>query len=96
MMRIALKVAYVDGREQAVMVSGPDLIAFERQFDKPMTTISSGRIEYLYWATWHSLKRRNLVTAEFDEWVDTVDGVTDDEAGSADLPPLESKQPIGS
>ena len=33
MMRIALKVEYVDGSGAEVMASAPDLIAFERHYD---------------------------------------------------------------
>lgn len=96
MMRIALKVTYSDGREQAVMVSAPDLIAFERTYDKPMSVIGSGRIEYLYYVAWHSLKRRSLTDLEFDPWLETIESVTDDKDGGAEIAPLESKQPIGS
>ena len=95
MMRIALKVAYVDGREQAVMVSAPDLIAFERQFDKPMTVIGTGRMEYLWWTTWHAAKRRNLTDLDFDAWINTVDALADDPEGGAEIAPLGSPQPIG-
>ena len=96
MMRIALKVTYSDGREQAVMVSAPDLIAFERQYDKPMTVIGSGRIEYLYYVAWHFLKRRSLTDLEFDSWLDTVDSVSDDPEGDAEVIPLENTPLIGS
>lgn len=96
MMRIALQVTYSDGRVQPVMVSAPDLIAFERHYDKPMTAISTGRIEYLYWVAWHSLKRRSLTGVEFDEWIESVDLVGDDPNGGAEIVPLESPQPIGS
>lgn len=96
MMRIALKVTYVDGREQAVMVSAPDLIAFERTYDKAMTVISTGRIEYLYWVAWHSLTRRKLITLEFDPWIESVDSITDDPDGGAEIVPLESQPHIGS
>lgn len=96
MMRIALQVTYSDGRVQAVMVSAPDLIAFERHYDKAMTAISTGRIEYLYWVAWHALTRKSLTTADFDAWVDTVDIVTDDPNGGAEIAPLESPQRTGS
>lgn len=89
MMRIALLVKYGDGREQAVMVSAPDLIAFERQYDKPTSAVgSTGRLEYLYWVAWHASKRTGLVSADFDEWLTTVDMVADDPNAEVEIAPL--------
>ena len=96
MMRIALKVTYTDGREQAVLVSAPDLIGFERHYDKPMTIIGTGRIEYLWWVAWHATKRKSLTDLDFDAWIETVDTVADDPNGTAEIVPLENTQPIGS
>ena len=95
MMRIALKVTYTDGREQAVMVSAPDLIGFERQYDKPMTIIGTGRIEYLYWVAWHATKRNALTDLDFAACIETVDSGADDPNGTAEIVPLENPQPTG-
>lgn len=95
MMRIALKVKFEDGREQAVMVSAPDLIAFERQYDKPTSAVAGGRIEYLWWVAWHAMKRLTLTSLDFDAWVLTVGEITDDVDAGKELPPLGSSQPIG-
>lgn len=96
MLRIPLKVQFSDGREQTVVVSAPDCIAFERHFDKPMTEITTGRMEYLWWVTWHALRRADKATLEsFDEWVDSVGMISDDSETSADFVPLESSQPTG-
>lgn len=90
MMRIALLVKYGDGREQAVMVSAPDLIAFEREYDKPTSAVgSTGRLEYLYWVAWHASKRQNLTALAFDDWLATVDGVADDPNVEVEIAPLE-------
>lgn len=95
MMRIALKVTYADGREQAVMVSAPDLIGFERSYDKPMTVIGTGRIEYLWWVAWHATKRKALTDLDFEAWIETVDTVADDPNGGAEIAPLETRPDIG-
>lgn len=95
MLRIPLKVTYSDGREQAVIVSAPDCIAFERQYDKPAPQIVSGRMEYLWWTTWHACKRVGLTADEFDTWVNGVGFVADDESTEAEPVPLASDQPIG-
>lgn len=96
MMRIALKVEYADGSGAEVMASAPDLIAFERHFDKPMMVFAEDvRIEYLLWLAWTSLKRKNMVTADFDTWTDTVDAVIAGGDEEAEIVPLEMNQPIG-
>lgn len=95
MLRIPLKVIYSDGREQAVIVSAPDCIAFERHFDRPATDITSGRLEYLWWTTWSALKRQNMTDLEFDSWSAVAGDVTDDSSADGDLAPLASSQPTG-
>lgn len=94
MMRLALSVKYADGSGADVVATAPDLIAFERKFDKAMAAIGSDpRIEYIMWLTWQALQRRKRVTADFDTWSDTVDEVT---VGEPDeIVPLEISQPIG-
>jgi len=94
-MKVALHVDYSDGSGVDVIATAPDLIAFERQFDKPFTIFAeSMRLEYVLWLGWHALKRQQLTTLEFDPWIETVGsvGLTD----SQEPPPLESGQPIGS
>lgn len=95
MLRIPLKVTFSDGREQAVIVSAPDCIAFERQYDKPAPLIVSGRMEYLWWTTWHACKRLGLTAQEFDEWIVDVGFIADDDDVEADPVPLASGQPTG-
>ena len=95
MMRIALKVKYEDGREQAVIVSAPDLIAFERKYDKPVTVISTGRVEYLWWVTWHAVNRLGHTTLDFDPWLLTVESIEDDDPQAQEIAPLASSQPTG-
>lgn len=96
MMRIALKVEYADGSGAEVMASAPDLIAFERHFDKPMMVFAEDvRIEYLLWLAWTSLKRKNMVADDFDTWIDSVDGVTVGDQADVEIVPLETSQPIG-
>lgn len=95
MLRIPLKVRYAEGREQPVLVSAPDLIAFERHFDKPMGQIGSGRMEYMWWTAHHALKRLGMTQLEFDPWLETVEAISDDDQEDSDLPPLERARPTG-
>jgi hypothetical protein len=96
MMRIALKVEYADGSGAEVMASAPDLIAFERHFDKPMMVFAEDvRIEYLLWLAWTALKRKNLVSKEFDAWTEDVEAVIAGGDAETEIVPLELSQPIG-
>jgi hypothetical protein len=93
-MRISLKVQYVDGSGAEVTASAPDLISFERHFDKPMAVFATEpRIEWLLFLAWTSLKRTNKVTEDFDPWTERVDQVIVGE--DEEIVPLENPQPIG-
>lgn len=82
MMRIALKVEYADGSGAETTATAPDLIAFERHYDKSMAVFGSDtRIEYILWLTWHALNRKKETALDFDAWVDTVDSVTAGDSG---------------
>ena len=94
MMRISLSVSYVDGSGAEVVATAPDLIAFERHFDKPMTVFASeARIEYILWIAWTAMTRRKMITTDFESWMDTVDSVVAGDTG--EVVPLESNQPTG-
>ncbi len=96
MMRLPLHVQYEDGSGVDVVASAPDLIAFERHFDKSMAVFSEQvRIEYMLWLTWTALKRKNLISVDFDPWSETVAAIEFGDTLEADLAPLESTQPIG-
>lgn len=95
MMRVALHVEYSDGSGVDVDATAPDLIAFERNFDKPFSAfVESVRLEYLLWLAWYAIKRRNKTELDFDPWSETVDSIVIGD--TADPVPLESKAPIGS
>jgi hypothetical protein len=95
MMKVALHVDYSDGSGVDVEATAPDLIAFERNFDKPFTVFAENlRLEYLVWLAWQTLKRQGKTSLEFDPWIETVGGIALGEA--VDPVPLESKAPTGS
>lgn len=82
MMRIDLKVEYADGSGVETTATAPDLIAFERHYDKSMAVFGTDtRIEYILWLTWHALNRKKETGLEFDPWVETVDSVTAGDSG---------------
>lgn len=95
MMRIALKVEYDDGSEAAVVAAAPDLIAFERHFDKPMTVFAdSPRVEWMLWLAWTALHRQGKTADAFDPWTEKISGIVFGEQ-QGDIVPLESSQPTG-
>ena len=90
MMRIALEVRYEDGAAVKVTAAAPDLIAFERHFDKPMAVFASDvRIEWLLWLAWTTLKRQGKTGLEFDPWTATVSEIVFGDQEEATVPPLE-------
>ncbi len=94
MIRIALQIQYNDERTELVTATAADAIAFERHFDKPISVINTGRIEYMWWIAWHAVTRSKKTELSFDEWLDTVGEVADEETD--DIVPLERSQFIGS
>ena len=95
MMQVALHVSYDVGSGADVTATAPDLIAFERHFDKPFTVFGQEmRLEYILWLAWRSLTRQKKTALEFDPWMETIDSVGLQEA--SEPPPLESGQSTGS
>lgn len=83
-MQIALTVANADGSEAKVTAKASDLIAFERNFDQSMTVFGDDkkvRVEWLLWLAWRASTREGLTKAEFDTWVDTIEGITVGDSG---------------
>lgn len=75
-MRIILRLEFVSGTEKEVAASAADLVAFEREFDQSVTSLSSDtKISHLLWLAWHSEKRRNETKLSFDDWIETVESV---------------------
>lgn len=94
-MRLLLHVDYLDGSGVDIEASTPDLIAFERQFDKPFTILGSGlRLEWLCWLAWTCLTRQKKTLDDFEKWLETISSVSF--RPEEDIVPLESNPRIGS
>lgn len=93
MIRIPLDITYANDTKEQVTAIGKDTIAFERQYDKPISALGT-RLEYMWFVAWHALKRTNKTELPFDDWLDTVGEIKDEEA--TDIVPLERSQPTGS
>jgi hypothetical protein len=94
MMKIMLAVKHADGSGADVEASVPDFIAFERRFDRPVSSFANDpRIEYMCYLAWHALYRQKKTSVEFDPWLETV---TDLMVGEeSDIVPLESNPSTG-
>ena len=95
MMRVPLHITYDDGSGVDVDATAPDLIAFERKFDKPFSIFANEmRLEYLLWLAWSTCRRKNNLADEFDPWCEKIDTVVVGDV--SDPVPLESPAPTGS
>jgi hypothetical protein len=90
-MRMKLKVTYNDGSGADVLVSAPDLVAFEREFDRSVARFESEiKFTDICWLAWHKLNRDGSA-GEFDKWLENLDGV---EVAEANEPvPLDKTAP---
>jgi hypothetical protein len=87
-MRMNMKVTYNDGAGVDVVVSAPDLVAFEREFDRSVARFESEvKFTDICWLAWHKLNR-DKKAGGFDEWLETLDGV--EIADSSEPVPLET------
>lgn len=93
-MKLNLTIEYADGSSDAATASTKDLSAFEETFDKAFVSGVSLKIKELGWLAWHALKRRGIVSKDFEPWWDSVEDV--DLKGAEDTVPLESSPSTGS
>jgi len=96
MLRLALHVDYDGGSSADVIASALDIVNFERKFNKPITVFAEEvRVEYLLELAYSALTRKKLTTLEFDEWADTITGITFGSEEDTEIVPLEKIQPTG-
>jgi hypothetical protein len=91
-MRMKLNVTYVDGSGADALVSAPDFVAFEREFDRSVARFESEvKFTDICWLAWHRLNRAGNV-GDFDTWLEKLDTV---EITEAEEPaPLDKTAPI--
>jgi hypothetical protein len=96
MLRLALHVDYDDGTGADVIASALDIVNFERKFDKSITVFADQvRVEYLLELAYSALSRKKLTTLSFDDWADTISGITFGNEADTEIVPLEKTPPIG-
>lgn len=96
MLRLALHVDYDDGSSADVIASALDIVNFERKFNKSITVFADEvRVEYLLELAYSALTRKKLTTLSFDDWADTISGITFGNEEDAEIVPLEKTPPTG-
>jgi hypothetical protein len=80
-MKMQMTVTYADGTGADLTVSAPDLVAFEREFDRSVARFESEiKFTDICWLAWHKL-HRDKKAGEFDAWLETLDSVEITESG---------------
>lgn len=79
-MKLTLRIEFADGTSKDVLVSAADMVAFEDKFNVSIAKLDDPRIGWLLYLAWHSEKRRQQTTLEYEAWLDVVEsvGATDD------------------
>lgn len=75
-MNFNLLVTFLDGSNVHTSGVASDLVAFEAQFDKSVSTLGHEvKITHLLWLAWHVEKRLGNTKNTFEKWVESVDTV---------------------
>lgn len=91
-MRFSLEVKYLDDTTAKTTIITADQVAFELEFDRPITSLAGDfRLSDACWLAWCSLRRGGLEET-FNQWLERVDEVS---AVEDDIVPLETSQPTG-
>lgn len=86
-MRINFTITYADGTAAEAVASVADQVAFEQATDRSIARLADDfRLTDACWLAWHALHRTGKTSAEFDAWLETVEGV---EIGQGRIVPLE-------
>ena len=93
-MRINLRVTYEDGSAVETAATTADLVAFENAFDRSVARLEVElRLTDICWLAWKSLSRQGKTAAEFDPWLESIDGVELTEGESNPVPLAPTGQP---
>lgn len=82
-MATKIRVTYTDGRSSDVLASARAQVETERHF-KGADNAGKNRIEASFYLAWASLRYAGKETAEFEQWLDTVEDAEEVEKTAAD------------
>jgi hypothetical protein len=90
-MRMKLNVTYADGSGVEAIVSAPDFVAFEREFDRSVARFETEvKFTDICWLAWHRLNREGTA-GDFDKWLENLDSV--EISDTAEPAPLDKTPP---
>jgi hypothetical protein len=91
---ITMQVKPKNAEARTVTAEPADMVAFEREFQKSITSLQSNVfLTDLFWLGWHAEKRTGATGLSFDEWVATLETI--EAVGGDDMVPLESSPSTG-
>ena len=86
-MQLRINITYADGSTVDASAATVDLVAWERNAQKPLPRLLDERyLSDMLWLAWHVLHRRKQVSEEFDVWLERVDTMTLGETEEDTLP----------
>jgi len=86
-MQLRIGITYEDGSTVDATAATVDLVAWERNAQKPLPRLLEERyLADMLWLAWHVLHRRKQVSEEFDIWLERVDTMTLGETEEDTLP----------
>jgi len=86
-MQLRINITYADGSTVDASAATVDLVAWERNAQKPLPRLLEDRyLSDMLWLSWHVLHRRKQVSEEFDVWLERVDTMTLGETEEDTLP----------
>jgi hypothetical protein len=74
-MATKLRIVDVDDSTRDIRIIAADLIAFELEHEIPASKIES--FKHMCWLAWKAETRATKSNLTFDQWLETVDSVTD-------------------
>jgi len=73
-MQLRIGITYEDGSAVDATAATVDLVAWERNAQKPLPRLLEERyLADMLWLAWHVLKRKQRISEEFEPWLERVD-----------------------
>jgi hypothetical protein len=74
-MKLTLRIEFADGTQKDILVSAPDMVAFEDKYNVSIAKLDEPKMSWLLFLAWHSEKRRKQTDKDYDTWLELVDGI---------------------
>jgi hypothetical protein len=74
-MKLTLRIEFADGTHKDILVSAPDMVAFEDKYNVSIAKLDEPKMSWLLFLAWHSEKRRKQTDKEYETWLELVDGI---------------------